>query len=64
MYFNDTYGLPLTAQPTVYQRVPQVFNLAVNSWFRSFIGGLLWPHQRRGPRFCFGAASGPGSPWV
>ena len=39
MFYNDTYGLATTTQSTVYQRIPQVFNLAVNGWLRTFIGG-------------------------
>ncbi|GBF88379.1 ABC transporter A family member protein [Raphidocelis subcapitata] len=38
VYFNDTFGLPLGTQPTVYQRVPASFNLAVNAWLRTFLG--------------------------
>ncbi len=40
VYYNDTYGLATQTQPTVYQRIPQVFNMAVNSWMRTFVGGL------------------------
>ena len=38
MYYNDTYGLATQTQSTVYQRIPEVFNLAVNSWVRTFVG--------------------------
>lgn len=38
VYYNDTFGLATSTQPTVYQRIPQVFNLAVNSWMRTFVG--------------------------
>ncbi|KIZ07740.1 hypothetical protein MNEG_0209 [Monoraphidium neglectum] len=39
IYYNDTYGLPVTAsQGTVYQRLPAVINLAVNAWIRTFVG--------------------------
>ena len=38
VYYNDTYGLGTSTQPTVYQRVPQQLNLAVTAWLRSFVG--------------------------
>lgn len=37
IYYNDTFGLPFGTQPTVYQRIPAAFNLAINSWMRTFI---------------------------
>jgi hypothetical protein len=39
IYYNDTYGMPSGASPTTYQRVPQVINMAVNAWMRTFLGG-------------------------
>lgn len=41
LYFNDTYGLPRNEAPTVYQRVPQVLNMAVNSWLKNTLGVLF-----------------------
>jgi hypothetical protein len=38
LYYNDTFGLPRNEAPTVYQRVPQVLNMAVNSWLRNVLG--------------------------
>lgn len=38
LYYNDTYGLPRNEAPTVYQRVPQVLNMAVNSWLKTVLG--------------------------
>ncbi|KAF6264708.1 hypothetical protein COO60DRAFT_1482014 [Scenedesmus sp. NREL 46B-D3] len=38
LYYNDTYGLPRNEAPAVYQRVPQVLNMAVNSWLKSVLG--------------------------
>jgi hypothetical protein len=38
IFFNDTYGLPNGATPTIYQRIPQAVNMAVNSWLRTFVG--------------------------
>ncbi|WIA37022.1 hypothetical protein OEZ86_014006 [Tetradesmus obliquus] len=38
LYYNDTWGLPRNEAPTVYQRVPQVLNMAVNSWLKSVLG--------------------------
>jgi hypothetical protein len=40
LYYNDTYGLPRNEAPTVYQRVPQVLNMAVNSWLKNVLGEL------------------------
>jgi len=45
MYYNDTYGLATSTQATVYQRIPQVFNLAVNGWMRTFVGEW-WQQQQ------------------
>eukprot|EP00878_Enallax_costatus_P029362 GHUV01031828.1.p1 GENE.GHUV01031828.1~~GHUV01031828.1.p1 ORF type:complete len:358 (+),score=108.17 GHUV01031828.1:135-1076(+) len=38
LYYNDTYGLPNNEAPTKYQRVPQVLNMAVNSWLKTVLG--------------------------
>jgi hypothetical protein len=38
VYYNDTYGIPKGQAPTVYQRVPQALNLAVNAWLRRHLG--------------------------
>ncbi|KAI8472690.1 MAG: P-loop containing nucleoside triphosphate hydrolase protein [Monoraphidium minutum] len=38
IYYNDTYGLPNSASPTSYQRVPAIINAAVNAWLRTFVG--------------------------
>jgi hypothetical protein len=38
LYYNDTYGLPRNEAPTVYQRVPAVLNMAVNSWLKNVLG--------------------------
>jgi hypothetical protein len=38
VYYNDTYGIPKGQAPTVYQRVPQSLNLAVNAWLRRHLG--------------------------
>jgi len=38
LYYNDTYGLPKNDAPTIYQRVPQVLNMAVNSWLKQVLG--------------------------
>ena len=39
IYYNDTYGLPTSqSQVTVYQRIPALVNMAVNSWLRTFVG--------------------------
>jgi hypothetical protein len=48
LYYNDTYGLPQGEAPTVYQRVPQVLNMAVNSWLRNTLGERV--RQRGGGR--------------
>jgi hypothetical protein len=37
IYFNDTYGVPGQA-PVVYQRVPAVLNMAINSWIKAAFG--------------------------
>lgn len=36
LYYNDTYGIGEGS--TVYQRSPQILNMAVNSWLKSVIG--------------------------
>lgn len=36
LYFNDTYGS--SEASTVYQRSPQVLNMAINSWLKSVLG--------------------------
>jgi hypothetical protein len=52
VFYNDTYGLATTTQSTVYQRIPQIFNLAVNGWLRTFVGAR--------PGGVGGARPGPG----
>jgi hypothetical protein len=37
IYFNDTYGVPGQA-PVVYQRIPAVLNMAINSWIKAAFG--------------------------
>jgi hypothetical protein len=37
IYFNDTYGVPGQA-PVVYQRIPAVVNMAINSWVKTTFG--------------------------
>jgi hypothetical protein len=38
IYYNDTYGIPKGATPTVYQRIPQNINMAINAWLNSVTG--------------------------
>jgi type IV secretory pathway TrbD component len=40
IYFNDTYGVPGQA-PVVYQRIPAVLNMAINSWIKAVFGELI-----------------------
>jgi hypothetical protein len=37
IYYNDTYGIPGQA-PVVYQRIPAVLNMAINSWIKAAFG--------------------------
>jgi hypothetical protein len=37
IYYNDTYGVPGQA-PVVYQRIPAVLNMAINSWIKAAFG--------------------------
>lgn len=39
VYYNDTFGISRGTSPTVYQRIPQSVNLAINAWLKTITGG-------------------------